>query len=190
MGGVYVFARSFATKQSVFNTAIAALPSVARKDTLRKRFLLILWDFLCVRIYFLGKLLMKHKHTRLRRYSFRDVVQIMSHLRGPRGCAWEQKQTHATLLPYLFEEAREVKRAIARKDMPNLQEELGDILLQVLFHSQLAAEKHLFTIDDVLSTLARKLIRRHPHVFGNATVRSTKDIIKNWRRIKKKEKNA
>jgi tetrapyrrole methylase family protein/MazG family protein len=108
----------------------------------------------------------------------------MSRLRGPRGCAWDRQQTHQTLIPYLFEEAREVKQAIARKDMPNLQEELGDILLQVLFHAQLAAEKNIFTIDDVLSTLAKKLIRRHPHVFGKTKVRSTADIIKNWRRIK------
>src|ERR1700692_3382337 len=90
----------------------------------------------------------------------------MSRLRSPKGCPWDREQTHETLVKYLFEEAREFKQAVRKKDYANMEEELGDVLLQVLFHSQIAKEKGRFSIDDVVKTLIRKLTLRHPHVFG------------------------
>ncbi len=98
--------------------------------------------------------------------SFDQLIRVMARLRSPKGCPWDRKQTHQTLLKYLFEEAHEFKQAVRKKDLVNMEEELGDILLQVLFHSQLAKEKGRFSIDDVIKTLIRKLTLRHPHVFG------------------------
>lgn len=123
-----------------------------------------------------------------KKHSFNDLVKIMRRLRGSHGCAWDKEQNHASLIPYLFEEAREVKKAIRNNNYSNLQEELGDVFLQILFHSQIASEKGLFTINDVINTLGHKLIRRHPHVFGNIKVNSSADIIKNWHKIKRLEK--
>ncbi|MFH1379022.1 MAG: MazG family protein [bacterium] len=135
---------------------------------------------------------MKNKHTKKRPHkkihSLYDLITIMRRLRSPRGCAWDREQNHESLLPYLFEEAHEVKTAVRKKNYINLQEELGDVLLQILFHAQIASEHGRFTMQDVLNTLADKLIRRHPHVFGNLIVSSTKDIITNWHKIKKTEK--
>src|SRR3989344_979080 len=94
------------------------------------------------------------------------LLKLMAHLRSKRGCAWDRKQTHGTLLKYLREESREVERAIRKKDWRNLKEELGDLLLQILFHAHLAKEKRRFDFRDVLRALEKKLIARHPHVFG------------------------
>src|SRR4051812_12652853 len=105
---------------------------------------------------------MKTKKT-----SFDDLIRIMARLRGPGGCPWDRKQTHESLLKYLKEESLETAQAVRKKDWLNLEEELGDILLQVLFHAQLAAEKKRFTVHDVLDTLKSKLVGRHPHVFAN-----------------------
>ncbi|MDR4468188.1 MAG: hypothetical protein MRJ68_07810 [Nitrospira sp.] len=100
-------------------------------------------------------------------HHFTKVVELMATLRAENGCPWDRKQTHESLKPYLLEEAYEVLETIDQQNMLKLQEELGDVLPQVLFHSQIAAEAESFTIEDVLDTLATKLIRRHPHVFGS-----------------------
>lgn len=114
----------------------------------------------------------------------------MHRLRAPGGCPWDARQTHASLLKYIREESREVCDAVKREDWENLKEELGDVLLQVLFHSELAAERGDFDVNDVLSTLKAKLIRRHPHVFGpkrNPQI-SLSDLNKQWKAIKAREK--
>jgi tetrapyrrole methylase family protein/MazG family protein len=119
---------------------------------------------------------------------FEDLVAIMEKLHGPGGCPWDKKQTHQSLLPYLFSEAREVKAAVRKKDWENLEEELGDVLLQVIFHSQLAAEKNLFTITDVIRGISEKLVRRHPHVFSGKKLKTPAQVVKQWAEIKKLEK--
>ena len=121
-------------------------------------------------------------------YTFPELIHIMRTLRSKQGCLWDREQDHATLIPYLFEEAQEVSDAVHHGTERDLQEELGDLLLQVIFHAQIASETSAFTIQDVIDTLARKLIRRHPHVFGKVKVKSTSDIIANWHKIKKREK--
>jgi tetrapyrrole methylase family protein / MazG family protein len=128
----------------------------------------------------------KNKQT-----SFSDLVQIMKRLRGPNGCPWDREQTHLSLLKYLKEESAEVVAAIQKNDMENLSEELGDILLQILFHSQLAAEKGHFDIHDVLDTLKFKLVNRHPHVFGKNKKEkwTADDVRKRWKEIKAREKS-
>ena len=98
---------------------------------------------------------------------FDTVVAIMAKLRAPGGCPWDRKQTHESLKPYLIEETYEALDTIDRQDFAKLKEELGDVLLQVLFHSQIGTEAGTFTIDDVLEQLSDKLVRRHPHVFGD-----------------------
>src|SRR5690349_2199076 len=98
--------------------------------------------------------------------SFSQLAKVMAKLRSQKGCPWDRKQTHESLLKYLDEEAKEVKQSIRKKDWDNLEEELGDVLLQVLFHAQIAKEAGRFTIEDVVRGLSRKLTLRHPHVFG------------------------
>ena len=122
--------------------------------------------------------------------TFPELVRIMHRLRAPGGCPWDARQTHATLLKYLREETAEVCSAVRRKDWENLKEELGDILLQVLFHSELAAERGAFDVGDVMGVLKRKLIRRHPHVFGKDRNRklSMAQLKKQWTAIKAQEK--
>ncbi|MEJ5258444.1 MAG: nucleoside triphosphate pyrophosphohydrolase [Fervidobacterium sp.] len=115
---------------------------------------------------------------------FERLVEIMATLRGENGCDWDKAQTHETLKPYLIEEAYEVLNAIDLNDDEELKEELGDVLLQVVFHSQIASERGAFTIKDVIDTLNDKLIRRHPHVFGDAQGYS----YARWEEIKAKEK--
>jgi len=119
----------------------------------------------------------------------------MARLRSPKGCPWDRKQTHQSLLKYLFEEAREFKQSVHKKDYPNMEEELGDILLQVLFHAQIAKEKGRFSIDDVVNTLIRKLTLRHPHVFGyrrehrrllkDRPLKTSGDVLDSWDILKK-----
>ena len=125
-----------------------------------------------------------------KRNNFQHLVQIMRKLRSPQGCSWDKEQDHTSLLPYLREEVRELTTAVRTGDMHNMREELGDILLQVIFHAQIAADNGYFDINDVIHTLVRKLIRRHPHVFGDVRVTSAKDIIKNWHKIKRQEKKS
>ena len=119
---------------------------------------------------------------------FRRLVAIMARLRGPGGCPWDREQSHRSLTPYLIEEAYEVKETIDRGDFEELRAELGDLVLQVVFHAQLAAEAGRFDIDDVMRAIGDKLIRRHPHVFGDVEVSGSGEVLRNWEDIKKQEK--
>ena len=125
---------------------------------------------------------------------FQTVVELMAALRAPDGCPWDRKQTHESLKPYLLEETYEVLEILDRQDRGKLAEELGDVLLQVLFHSQIAAEAGSFTIEDVLEQLADKLIRRHPHVFKDGAVSSAPmnadQVVMRWEDIKRTEREA
>lgn len=120
--------------------------------------------------------------------SMTKLLEVMAKLRSPEGCPWDQEQTHESLKPYLVEESYEVLEAIEAKDMYNLAEELGDLLLQVVFHVQVAQESGEFEFHDVLRGIIHKLIRRHPHVFGDVQVTSSSEVVKNWDQIKKEEK--
>jgi nucleoside triphosphate diphosphatase len=120
--------------------------------------------------------------------AFTDLVDIMARLRGPGGCPWDREQTPATLRPYLVEETYEVLDAIDSGDAAALRDELGDLLLQIVFHAQLAAEAGRFTAADVARAIAAKLVRRHPHVFGDVQVRDADEVVRNWRRIKSEER--
>lgn len=120
--------------------------------------------------------------------SLTKLEEVMKTLRAPEGCPWDREQTHETLKPYLIEESYEVLEAIEQKDMYNLTEELGDLLLQVVFHAQVAHEAGEFEFDDILRGIIHKLIRRHPHVFGEVHVDNSDEVLKNWDEIKKKEK--
>jgi len=116
------------------------------------------------------------------------LIETIRILRSPEGCEWDREQTHVSLKPNMLEEAYEAVDAIDSGDVDNLKEELGDVLLQVLLHSQIADDNGEFNIDDVSKELNEKLIHRHPHVFGNQKVSSTDDILKNWDLLKKEEK--
>lgn len=116
------------------------------------------------------------------------LIETVRILRSPNGCEWDKAQTHKTLKPNMLEEAYEAVDAIDSGDIANLREELGDVLLQVLLHSQIADDEGEFNLDDVAKELNEKLIHRHPHVFGNTKVASTQDIIDNWDKLKKEEK--
>src|SRR5262245_58534686 len=116
------------------------------------------------------------------------LVDIMARLRAPGGCPWDREQTHATLRPYLLEEAYEVLDAIEHGDPAALRDELGDLLLQVVFHAELAREAGTFSIGDVATAIADKLERRHPHVFGDVAVRGADDVVRNWKQIKAEER--
>ncbi|MGB4069809.1 MAG: nucleoside triphosphate pyrophosphohydrolase [Nitrospira sp.] len=125
---------------------------------------------------------------------FTKVVELMAALRAQNGCPWDRKQTHESLKPYLLEETYEVLETIDQGDQAKLREELGDVLLQVIFHSQIAAEFGTFTVEDVLNTLAEKLVRRHPHVFGNGdqtgTLTNSEQVLNQWEHIKRAEREA
>ena len=116
------------------------------------------------------------------------LIETVRILRSPEGCQWDREQTHKTLRPNMLEEAYEAVDAIDSGDMSNLKEELGDVLLQVVLHSQIADDEGYFNIDDVAKELNEKLIHRHPHVFGNQKVSSTDEILNNWDILKKEEK--
>lgn len=125
---------------------------------------------------------------------FARLVAIMAKLRAPDGCPWDRKQTHESLKPYLLEETYEVLETIDRHDRTKLREELGDVLLQVVFHAQIASEAGTFTIEDVIATLSEKLIRRHPHVFTSGTPEhegmTAEQVYGKWEQIKKQEREA
>ena len=118
------------------------------------------------------------------------LVEVMDRLRSPGGCAWDAEQTHDSLIKYLLEESYEFIDAIETEDRVGMREELGDVLLQVYFHSRIAQDHPTdpFTIDDVARAIANKLISRHPHVFAGVEVSGTEEIIENWEAIKAKEK--
>lgn len=113
---------------------------------------------------------------------------IMHRLRAPGGCPWDAEQTHQSLIPNLIEEAYEVVDAIQREDHCHLKEELGDLLLQVVFHSEMAEESGRFNLDEVACGISEKLVRRHPHVFGSSAVSTTDGVLQQWDEIKRKEK--
>lgn len=116
------------------------------------------------------------------------LAAIMDRLRGDDGCEWDRAQNFHTIAPYTIEEAYEVADAIARGDMEDLKEELGDLLLQVVFHARMASEAGLFTLADAARAIADKMERRHPHIFGSAEARSTEEVRLNWEAIKAAEK--
>ena len=120
--------------------------------------------------------------------TFSELVAIMARLRGPGGCPWDRQQTHATLRPYLLEEAYEALEAIDAEDDAELCKELGDVLLQVVFHAQIAAEEGRFDIEAVGQAIVDKLIRRHPHVFDDASVDGADEVLRRWEQIKKQER--
>lgn len=124
-----------------------------------------------------------------------ELIDIMARLRGPEGCPWDKHQNHESLIKYLFSEAREVKLAVKNKDWKNLEEELGDVLLQIVFQSQVAEEAGEFDIRGVITSINEKLIRRHPHVFSakgrKARQKMTpEDVVKQWKEIKKIERRS
>ena len=119
---------------------------------------------------------------------FERAVSIMARLRAPGGCPWDREQTFDTIKPYTLEETYEVLEAIDNRDWDELTGELGDLLLQVLFYSEMAQEEKRFSIDDVLDRLANKLINRHPHVFGDVEAKTSAEVLKNWEAIKAEEK--
>lgn len=125
-----------------------------------------------------------------RKSGFGELKRVFETLHGPKGCMWDKKQTHRSLIPYLREESDEFIDAMRNGDHSHMKEELGDILLQVMFHSQIASKEGKFDIEDVIDCLVRKLKRRHPHVFGSSPVRvrSIDDIITNWHRIEARER--
>ncbi len=118
----------------------------------------------------------------------KNLIDVVAKLRAPDGCPWDREQTHKSLKPNMLEEAYETIDAIDSNDMDNLREELGDVLLQVVLHAQIASEEGAFNIEDVAKELKEKLIHRHPHVFGNEKVSSTSDVLKNWDKLKQEEK--
>ena len=121
---------------------------------------------------------------------FDEFVATIAALRSENGCPWDRKQTHESLKECLVEETGEVLEAIDKKDDANLCEELGDVLLQVVMHAQIAAEEGRFTIEDVISGVNEKMNRRHPHVFGDIKVSSVEEGLDLWEQIKQKEKEA
>jgi tetrapyrrole methylase family protein/MazG family protein len=121
-------------------------------------------------------------------YSFIDFVRIIAHLRSPEGCPWDRQQTHQTILRYLIEECYEFVDAARQGDTPHMADELGDILLQVVLHSQLAKEQGSFDIRTVINLAAEKMIRRHPHVFGTGKADTPEQVLQNWDDIKAQEK--
>ena len=124
---------------------------------------------------------------------FTDLVELMDRLREPGGCPWDREQTYATLAPFLLEEAYETFDALAeaREGRPDpLREELGDLLFQIVFQARVAKERDEFTIDDVIDGLHTKMVRRHPHVFGDVQADNSAEVLKNWEAIKAEEKRA
>jgi len=120
---------------------------------------------------------------------FDQLVKLMTKLRSKKGCPWDQLQTHKSLLPYLLEESYEVLDTVESKDDKKLKEELGDLLLQIVFHSQIAKERKRFDIYEVVDGLMKKLVERHPHVFKSKEKISSEQVIKKWEHIKLKNEN-
>ncbi len=140
-------------------------------------------------IYFiLAKFDMKRSFIKRSDKLFKKLVLLMRRLRSKNGCPWDKKQTHLSLLKYLYEEASEFEDAVKKNDFDAMEEELGDILLQVVFHCQIAYEAGRFDIGSVINRLNQKLIRRHPHVFSDYVCKTPKDVKKLWAEIKKEER--
>lgn len=120
---------------------------------------------------------------------FDRLIDIMEKLRAPGGCPWDAQQDHKTLSRYIVEEAYELVEAIQNEDISHLKEELGDVLLQVVFHATIARQNQEFTIQDVIDAICEKLVYRHPHVFGDVSAETPIEVIRNWEQLKKKERN-
>lgn len=125
-----------------------------------------------------------------RKTAFIELKEVFDILHGPQGCLWDKKQTFSTLIPHFKEESGELVSAVRKGNKEHIKEELGDVLLHVMFYSQIAGKEGLFDIEDVVKGLIGKLKRRHPHVFGGRKVSSARQIVKNWEKIKKQEKKA
>src|SRR5262245_49411745 len=121
---------------------------------------------------------------------FAKLVTLQARLRAPKGCPWDIEQTHRSLRTYLIEEAYEVLEALESGDDAKFAEELGDLLLQVVFHAQIATEEGRFTAADVVREIHQKMVRRHPHVFGEKSARDAAEVLKNWEEIKAEERRA
>ena len=121
---------------------------------------------------------------------FEKLVALQARLRAPDGCPWDREQTHATLRTYLIEEAYEVLEALESGDDAKFAEEMGDLLLQIVFHSQIAREEGRFTVADVIREIHEKMVRRHPHVFGETKAKNSAEVLKNWEQIKAEERRA
>src|SRR5256885_14453062 len=119
---------------------------------------------------------------------FQQLCEIVTKLRAPGGCPWDREQTHESLLPALIEEAYEVASAVRANDSANFREELGDLLLLIVMHAEIASESDRFDINGVLNEVTEKLIRRHPHVFGNSDARDSGAVLRQWESIKGAEK--
>lgn len=119
---------------------------------------------------------------------FEKLVAVQKRLRAPDGCPWDREQTHATLRPYLIEEAYEVLDALESGDDKKFAEEMGDLLIQVVFHSEIAREQQRFTVADVIREIHDKMVRRHPHVFGKTRAKDSAEVLRNWERIKAEER--
>lgn len=128
------------------------------------------------------------------KYSYEDFLEIIKALRAPDGCPWDREQTHDSLRPCMLEEAYEFLSSVRILEetgsADNMCEELGDLLLQIVMHAEIAGEEGLFTMDDVVNEISRKMVRRHPHVFGTTEVSGVSDVLNNWDDIKKKEKEG
>lgn len=122
------------------------------------------------------------------RYGFADLVEIMALLRSPEGCPWDRAQDHASIRRNFIEEVYEAVDAIDQQDDAGLREELGDVMMQVVFHAQIARENGRFTIDDVTDEVCKKLIHRHPHIFAGVSAHTSEEVIRNWDAIKRQEK--
>ena len=118
----------------------------------------------------------------------RKLAEVVAFLRGPKGCPWDRKQTHLSLIRYLREEAKELEKALKKGNWHEIEDELGDLLLNVMLHAQIESEKGRFDIDDVARSQALKLRRRHPHVFGAAKFRTADEVLRHWGTIKKGER--
>jgi tetrapyrrole methylase family protein/MazG family protein len=137
------------------------------------------------------RLILVHPLDRLAdRRSFDTLLHIVARLRAPDGCPWDREQTYGTIKKHLIEESYEAIAALDEGDLGQFAEELGDIMLQVVMYAQLARESSDFTLDDVLEAVNEKLIRRHPHVFGDVTVQDSADVLKNWEKIKRAERSG
>jgi tetrapyrrole methylase family protein/MazG family protein len=130
------------------------------------------------------------KHPEIDVHSFEGLREIVRRLRAPDGCPWDRAQTHESLRRYLLEETYETLDALDAGDARKLREELGDVLLQILLHAQIASENGEFTVDDVIEGIATKLLRRHPHVFGEAKVDTAEEVVLKWEAIKSEERGG
>jgi MazG family protein len=135
-----------------------------------------------------------HKSAKMEKLSpgdwFEKLVDVQARLRAPNGCPWDREQTHESLRTYLIEEAYEVLEALDRGDDSEFAEEMGDLLLQIIFHSQIAREESRFTVSDVIREIHDKMVRRHPHVFGATSAKDSAEVLRNWEQIKAEERRS